>query len=142
MIPKLKKECIKIAIPNLYPSMGEWIYPQQLNGGLTTLKLKNGVMHTFYEDMVLEQAYEKKLTRLLEYIDFYINYRIEDEVLQKTFDNAIEKLKSREEEWNITILDYILNNYRKTPLFVDKGHPSKFLMDELGKRILKYLRLR
>ncbi len=76
-----------------------------------------------------------------QYENFYINYKIEEKVLRDNFLRDMEKLFQRNKNWDIKIADFIKNNYKKLPLFVDPDHPSKYLMHEIGKRIAEILNL-
>mgnify|MGYP003307744905 CR=1 FL=1 len=139
IIPKLNKDCKKITIPNLYGTMGCWMFPQHTEGVLPSIKVRDGNRNTFYKDTVLEELYENNIVLLSEYVKFYKNYKYEEKLLNKYWEEGIQKLQQREEKWDIKISDYILENYKKVPCFVDIGHPSMYIMLEIGKRLAKYL---
>lgn len=63
----------------------------------------------------------------------------EKEVVVKTFNQAIQKLKKRENKCDIIISDYILEHYQQKQLFYDPYHPIEEVICEKGRRILKHL---
>ena len=51
----------------------------------------------------------------------------------------IKKFKKREENWDIKILDYILDFFREKKVFYDSNHPANFVMRKICEEILKKL---
>lgn len=79
----------------------------------------------------VDQIYEKCMSR-----DIFRSDEIE-----KTFQGAIDSLLEREKACDITISDYILENYRDKELFYDPGHPTNIIFREYVRRILKVLNI-
>ena len=74
---------------------------------------------------------------MVEMIENQEVYSAED--IWDKFNKEISKLQKRESVCDISISDYILNEYKKVKLFYDPHHPSKELIHEKGRRILSCL---
>lgn len=59
----------------------------------------------------------------------------------RNFREQIEKLKVREEKCSISISDFLLDNYKKEKLFFEPYHPTRIVLREKTKRILKKLNI-
>lgn len=138
--PFLKKECIDITIPNMV-GMGHWMFPTQSDylKGINTLQGNIGIL---YQDIALDEAYFQKGTgRLEDYIEYFSQYRLDGDTLKEMYEIDIQKLKSREKYWDIKISDFIEDNIREIPHFVDHSHPSCYLLKEIVRRLALYLNI-
>lgn len=117
IIKQLKPGCQVISVPNLY-HLPMCFFPQYTEekefvwGGGTV----------FFRDMLLDFAYSRGYT-LQQTLDLYTGNIRPNEVwglinLDAMFNSFIQKIKIREEAWNIKIADYILKNYRSQQLFL------------------------
>lgn len=119
--------------PELFPENGVCFF----NGTNQWVIFSNSdsFIDRFYEEGFSVTEIQKKVlsTDLIndEYRDFLRNN------VKKIFD----KYRVLEKSCDIKYLDFIENNYKEYKLFVDYGHPTSFLINELCKRIGKYLNL-
>lgn len=131
----LKVDCINITIPNLV-GFGKWLYP---NLGEIIMDRSNE-NNLIFRDSILDTAYKKvKDNYLNSYLDYFENFAYQDRFLEELYDEVMQKLKTREEKWDVKVSDFIESNFRKIPMFVDAGHPSRYLMIEVGRQVLKIL---
>lgn len=139
ILPKLKGECVKITIPNLF-GMGGAFFPQvtgnRHNPAIRGNQDKNGIFP--HGDIVIDRAVEmgkkeKEILSLMEGEPF------SEEEIQNNFWRYMNKIQERERNWDISIYDFISMNYKKKKLFFDPGHPTNIVMKEIALGILKKL---
>lgn len=127
----LRKDCIKICIPNIYFA---GYYPQQCNNKYD----KSGLFAI--GDININSLYEKnKLTKgNIDRLNDE-NYYSKEEVLN-FLAQSFEELKKRENEHcDIIISDFLEINYKNSLLFYSNNHPSKIVIIELTQRIIEFL---
>lgn len=61
--------------------------------------------------------------------------------MQKIFEEEMQKLIEREKYCDISISDYIADNFQSKQLFYEPNHPTNELIMEKGRRILKLLNI-
>lgn len=44
------------------------------------------------------------------------------------------RFKKRQQTWDIDIYEFMIENYKSIPMFVDDGHPSQYSMYEIAKK--------
>ncbi len=137
IIPKLRKSCLSITVPN-FVGMAGWMFPMQENSRKKK-DLSEGGYKAFLADRILDEAYGKGLKALDEYVAFWYSYAYERGMLEERFQKDMQKLCKREADWDIKVSNYILKNYEKLPLFVDMNHPSKYLMREICRQLAENL---
>lgn len=134
----LPKHVTDICIPN-FVGMAKWMYPG-LGGLDKVINSMSGPLYVLYRDAVLDEA-----VNCCEYLEefraYWMNYKYEDDRLEKAFAVSMNKLKERERNWDIKISAFIEENYRKIPCFTDANHPSKYVMKEVGKQLAELLGL-
>lgn len=136
----LKKDCLNITIPNFVGMVG-WLFPTQEELG-RYVPYKGGAINFFYKDRAIDEAWRELGTApLQQYVSFYDNYVIEDEELKNEENKFWKKLSEREENWSIKVADFIQNNFRIVPCFVDCSHPSHYLMEEICHQIANRLNI-
>jgi hypothetical protein len=86
-----------------------------------------------YYHLNLELMY---LDCLNSYNDF-INYKIDDDIIIKHFNDSLEKFKILDENSDIKFYDFFINNYENVLLFRDKTHPTREFIKYLIKEIIK-----
>lgn len=137
LIQKLKPDCRIISIPNLY-HIPMCFYPQFDDSyDYTTHR---GI-RMFYGDGILDRAYEDGLSEeeaLVYYLseNVYPSYEFE---LQ--FEKFLSKVRQRENEWDIKMSDFILENYKKELLFYDPNHPTPIIIRRIANGCLSILGL-
>ena len=136
----LKDECIDITIPNMV-GMGHWMFPTQ-SDYLKNIPTQQGNVGIVYKDIVLDEAYFCEVAGGLEhYLEYFNGYHLDGSTLQEMYETDIQKLKSREEHWDIKISDFIEDNLKTIPCFVDHSHPSGHLLKEIVRRLALYLNI-
>lgn len=141
ILPKLGKACVSITIPNLV-GMAGWMFPMQEDSNKKFNKRENGMTYgaeQFYKDNILEEAYSQKLNTLDDYTAFWTDYQFDSDFLEELFRTNMKKLCDREKNWDIKIADFIKENYKKIPIYIDQNHPSKYVMTEICRQLVKLL---
>ena len=153
----VSQECISIIIPNLF---GTNIYFPQSVSKQGEEEQKKLIMKHFAKNAIdYDKVDPTQMTavRNMGCDDYNINFvfcnlpvdeienKIEEEDLYEKdfivekFNQAIQKLKDREEKCDIIISDYILEHYQERQLFYDPRHPVEDVVCEKGRRILRLL---
>ena len=133
---QLSPSCKDIVIPNLV-GFGDWLYPN-----LAEVIKYDEKYNLVFRDKILDQAYcDIGEDRLKLYLDYYNGFSYSDAFLQDLYKRVMGKLKEREKNWNVKIVSFIEDNFREIPMFVDAGHPSRYLMIEIGRQVLELLNL-
>jgi hypothetical protein len=128
----VRKNCLNIVIPN-FVGMGKWMYPTTGKNNKSITRFDGVVDQVVFRDLVLDTAYEKGLRSIKELIDFWESYEVEG--LSELQDKDFSKIRLRQKNWTIQIADFVCDNYQRIPCFVDHGHPSKYIMMEIGKKV-------
>lgn len=134
ILPHLKPGCQTVTVPNMV-GMGKWLFPsmrqREFKGG--------GIPPMFWRDAILDEACSR-YGSLAEIKRYVMSEKLlpEDDV-NKLFSYFLEKLKIREEKWDIEISDYILRNYRTEKIFYDIDHPADGVMQEIARRLWRKL---
>ena len=118
---------------SFYPNIYDKIYTN----------INNATM--FFGDWLIEEAYSKcnqsESVQLGKVVDYIIDYDFDEDKIKIAFDKEVKKWKEREMNWDIKIVDYILDNYKKYPLFEDPNHPGEILLNEICRRLLLYINI-
>lgn len=135
ILPRLKDGCRTITVPNLV-GMGKWNFPTAIEK-----EYRYGTRAMFCRDSVLDTAYQqnKSIVGIKEYITSPDVFPAEK--VKRLFEECIAKLKEREKNWDIKISDYILEHYKTEKLFYDYDHAADGVMQEIGKRLCKLLKI-
>ena len=151
LLHMVSPNCRTVKIPNLYGY--NLFYPQ-----LSKLAARHGVTTSHTEAIGMDTAkirwefglvfnYDENIARLhrapnavnqivdiMTSSDFY-----KHDVVIENFKNQIQRIQEREMECDITISDFLLDNYKERQLFYDPQHPTEVVIIEKGKRILRRL---
>lgn len=137
---KMSESVKEIIIPHLF-GLGKLLFPysngNKRNPWLSNNKDKNGMFP--HADFLIDKCVEKGFS-VKQIVDFCLdeNAMSEKEVLNN-FEFYMDKIRLREEKWDIKVLDFIFANYRKQKLFYDMGHPTNILLEYITLQILKEL---
>lgn len=135
ILGKLPEKAIKITMPNLF-GLGYGFFPQYfINDHNPSLNDdKNGM---FPNGDININNFIKAGLNISDIIYKINSNEIYSEVeVVDNFESSIHKIKEREKNWDIKILDFILYSYKKYKLFYDVGHPTNIIMKEISKQIL------
>lgn len=77
-----------------------------------------------------------------ELVDRLINKKIDANQLDEALDTFWEKVRIREAQSNIHIIDYLEKHFTDMQLFLDLEHPSKLVLNEIGNRMLEYMNMK
>lgn len=135
----LSKSTLNITIPNLV-GMGNWMFPA-LKDLDRVIQTEEEVVYILYRDEILDEAENSIRETVSDIADFWRNYSYADAVLDELWNVNKARLKEREKNWDIKISDFIYENYKSIPCFVDANHPSKYVMKEIGRQTAKILGL-
>ncbi len=128
--------CKIVVIPNLF-GLGGGFFPQaKLN------KDKKKKRNVFPEsDMNIDKLaargdidctqIEKELKK-----DIY-----QKEFIISNFNKYIFKISKRELNWDIKIVDFILDKYKAEKIFFDTRHPTNIVLEEIVRRLLFFLEM-
>lgn len=129
ILKKVRKNSRKFCMPNLY-GIGAWMFPYQ-----TKKTYSYNKESMFYQDTLLEEAFEQVKEKTVQSIISYIESKEPDSEMQKrVFQESFEELERREHHWDIKLSGYIKKFYKDMPMFNDIGHPSRYLMLELVRK--------
>lgn len=133
-LSKLKSDCKSICIPN-FVGMLDGFYPT------VTGQMYNNVNGEpmCFDDWLINEAYQK-YNGNIENIMFYImQYYFDDEDIIRRFNTMVLKWRERENNWDVKVVDFIMDNYQKIPLFEDISHPAECLQHEICRRLIKLI---
>lgn len=125
-----------ICIPNLV-DMGQWMYPNLRPQNVWRVDKYATVMGG---DDVLDKAVIQ-YNSFNEIKKFWLDFHYESEQLDEMFTTCMNKIKAREENWDIKVYDFIKENYRKIPCFTDSRHISFYLLRVIGRQVADLLGL-
>lgn len=137
--PQLKHDVIDICIPN-FVGIGQWMFPS-VTEEAKLLHMLSCDWNVAYRDCVLDEAIHG-CKSLAEYKAFWTDYKFDGSEHDQNFDRCMRKLQERQKNWDIEIYDFIKENYRKIPCFVDHTHPSIYVMKEVGRQVAEILKLK
>ncbi len=131
-IPQLKDGCVNICMPNLV-GLGMIIYPQTV----AVDTISNNMFP--YRDVIIDDLVKRGYS-VDDIVYIICNCSIfSEKILEREFDNIICKFRKREEKWDIKIIDFILDNFKKNKCFVDGSHPTDRVFRKIVSDILKIL---
>lgn len=137
-LPKGIKEII---MPNLY-SLGAGFFPHakeknDKNTALLNGEYENGMFP--FKDSIIEECVKKHMNteEICEYV--IQDGILSEEYIVENFNEYIKKIERREAAWDIKILGFILDHYKKEKLFYDMGHPTNTVLKPITNKILEYL---
>ena len=136
VIKRLKNTCKVIAVPNLY-HMPMCVFPQYMEK--EELTRDSSGQTWFFRDQIVEDGFLKgeKLSQIKnDYLN--INYYSRQEIQEK-WNAFIDKVKAREQEWDIKISSFIKEEIHESQLFFDPNHPTKKVIEYIVTNILDLL---
>ncbi len=129
-----------ICIPNVASGLGQFLFPTIGNLDKVLYTKAGEKRFVMFRDYCLDEAYESLGNKPIDsYLEFFNRY-IPDN-LEEIFETCIFKIRNRQKNWDVSIYEYILNNYKSIPMFVDRTHPSKYLMREIGRQVAEMLNI-
>lgn len=140
MRPLFRTDVIEITIPHLF-GLGKAFFPQS-EWNHRNKKIKNGedANGMFpHADKVIDQCVKQGM-RKADIINYCMSdVAIDRDEIENNFKLYIDKMRTREQKWDIKIVDYILENYRARKLFYDMGHPVNEILEVISSVILEKL---
>ncbi len=143
-LPMLKKDALKISVPNYY-HLGKILYPQTKINNPNNPPLKegrdgNGLFPR--SDMIIDRWVEEhpdgfEFKDLLEYC-FSDNAFAENEI-KENYELIVEKIIDRDKNCDIKASGYILDNFKNEQMFYDLGHPTNAVFRKIAAGILEKL---
>lgn len=137
----IEKDTKEIIMPHLY-NLGAGFFPHAKERNDKNTALLNGAYENGmfpFKDSIIDKCLAENMS-----VEKICKYVMEDNILPKeyvlnNFDKYIEKIRQREESWDIKILEFILDSYKKQKLFYDIGHPTNYILKKISIEILKCL---
>lgn len=142
IIARLKPDCKVIAIPNVY-HLPLCFFPQYYDAHeLKNKDVKNGMTY-FFRDSIIDSHLKdvKGLFRLFKKVnkDYNNPCFFNNEEIVASFNQFVDKVRVREEEWDIKVSHFILDNYKQHQLFYDPNHPTNYFLSFVSRELLKML---
>ena len=137
IIQKLKKDCKVIAVPNVY-QLPKFFFPQyRKNNELKTYFPYKGTI--FFRDQIIDENIKKGKT-INEIIDIYNDKNLfKKYYIKAEYEKFLDKIRMREQEWDIKVSDFIIENINKKQLFFDPNHPTNFFINYIYLELLPKL---
>lgn len=133
VIKLLPKSCEIIAIPNVY-HLAKCFFPQYSEAKELRTKIKDKTC--FFRDSIIDEAYVKN-AKVDEIVEKYNSLCLYDEnVLKNAYTEFIEKVKKRENDWDIKVSAFIEENYKDIQLFYDPNHPTNYFLEYVAYKVL------
>lgn len=138
----IEKDRKEIIIPHLF-GMGKAFFPQsdwnERNEKIHNAQDINGMFP--HADLVIDRCVDKGIA-----VDDIIAFckseaALDEKEIVQNFENYMNKIKDREKSWDVKIYDFIQQNYQKTKLFYDEGHPTNIILEKVSKDILLKLNI-
>lgn len=139
MIKRLGRDAKRICVPNLF-GLGRGFFPQTVlwnENNPVFRKNKNGLFPHGDENIMKLMNAEWNIEDIIKRLKGGGVYT--GEYILECFNLYLDKIKEREQKWDVKILSYILEKYRKEKLFYDLGHPCNNVMKEICKGIFRIL---
>lgn len=137
----LPKDIKEIIMPHLY-SLGAGFFPHakeknDKNAALLNGAYENGMFP--FKDCIIEECVKRDMNA-----EEIYEYAMRDNIMPRkyivdNFNEYIKKIERRESAWDIKILGFILEHYKKEKLFFDMGHPTNIVLKSVALKILEYL---
>lgn len=133
ILSRLKAGCRTVTVPNMV-GMGKWNFPSAMQR-----EFRGEKPPMFWRDSILDAACEQygSLAEIKRYV--MSEELFSENTVRELFSDFLSKLEKRERNWDITISDYILQNYRTEKMFYDIDHPADGVMQEIGRRLRRKL---
>lgn len=137
ILPALKEDAKKCCIPFAY---FEGYFPQHIPNVRDPRKECDGIMP--YGDSKIQNLLEQGKTPLeIESILNKDNLFSTDELIENV-DRSLNELRKREKECDISISDYIEENYKEKCLFYTPSHPVTDVLVEVMRRVYTFLEIK
>lgn len=135
ILPLLNENCIKVSVPFVYFNA---YFPQYIKNKRND-DTRRGKGHVPYGDKLIQEYLEngygiQKTAILLGKEDLYTK----EQVLEN-YEITIKELEKREEQCDVKILDYLVENYQNQYLFYSPSHPTNLCLIEVVNRVLEYI---
>ena len=136
----LKKKCISITIPNLV-GMGKAFFPQGDSNDRRNARADMPYGMFPYSDINVEVLAQKGYgtEQIISYIKNGRTYK-RSEIADK-FVCVVNKFIERERNWDVKIINFILENYKEKKVFYDINHPTNIVLEQIAQGILQILRI-
>lgn len=136
LIIKLNCSSKIISIPNLY-GLPSYYFPQTDES--LAYKVIKGRYYFPFRDRFIEKMAERGCS--VQYIKRAIEQEefISQDELIEGYNIFLEKVKKRERDWDVKILNILVANHESTQLYYDVNHPTNYIFRYITQRILEKL---
>jgi hypothetical protein len=140
ILKRVRPDCKTICIPNMVGN-GKGFFPTQTEE-IYFHKTKERELPFFYRDALIDEAWKQLGTKSLDDVVQYIeSYEFDADEIKAGFYSMMEKIRVRENMWDVKVADYIESNYRYVSMMNDHSHPADALMQEIGRQVAQILEL-
>jgi hypothetical protein len=140
ILKRVRPDCKTICIPNMVGN-GNGFFPTQTSE-VYSYKLSEKDISLLYRDTLIDEALKQSGTKALDDVVQYIeSYKFDADEIKAGFYSMMEKIRARENMWDVKVADFIECNYRYVPMMNDKDHPADALMQEIGRQVAQILGL-
>lgn len=139
----IKPNVLEIIIPHLF-GFGKMFFPQAVDRTEKSVAMKSGDIsgEMFpYEDKVIKEGIEKRLSTEKIISLCKSSQAISKDEILCIFQMNMQKIRQREQCWDIKIYDFLVDNYKKCKLFYDPIHPTNVVLEEISRKVLEKLRI-
>lgn len=136
----LKKSCLDLCIPNV-AGMGKCLFYNCEADNKRNRREIGPFEHGLFpfsdgniDDLISEDMDYEGIIRVL-----LAPERFHDDLLKINCKKIFDKYRERERNWDIKIIDYIEENFRKRKCFYDPYHPTEFVFEFILKHLFSLL---
>lgn len=136
----IRADAVEIVIPNLF-GLGRAFFPQSGENHRNNVIKNGGDVNGMFPraDKVIDKCIEQGMNK-----EDIIGFCMRDDaiswvLIEENFNRYINKMRIREQGWDIKIVDYILENYKQQKLFYDMGHPVNKVLEVISAGVLEKL---
>ena len=137
------KPVTDITIPHLF-GLGRGFFPQFERWNKYNLPINNGRDSSGmfpHGDTVIDDCLDRQMTYDETITHCLGDDAIDSEMICNNFNYYLDKIKSRENNWDIKIYDFIKNKFSQQQMFYDQGHPTNVVFREICSQLLKRMSL-
>lgn len=134
IIKFLKPDCKIISIPNVY-HLPMCFFPQYYEA--KELRYNNKTF--FFRDRIIDEGIKRGKSFSSIKRDYMSSTYFEWQEIKTMYDLFIAKVRKREEDWDVKVVEYIENESRNKQLFYDPNHPCNNFLMYVSKEIIKIL---
>ncbi len=138
LISRLRSDAQVVAVPNTY-HLPMHIFAQYREKKELLFPVCHGTV--FFRDGIIDDLCETDHCHIARIVEEYVQdtITIDETIIRDRYQQFIEKVQTREKDWDIKVSDYIEQNFRQKKLYYDPNHPSAEFLIWICKKLLDCL---